>query len=829
MATLLSPNGLFLLAILVLSALRLDAQTAQIPTLLSAADGTIDETFISGPGFDADVLDMVRQPDGKIVAVGRFKAPVGYPSSHIVRLDAQGNIDQTFRSGVGTDADVSRIRLLSDGRILISGSFTTYDGEPAPYFARLYPDGSLDKSFMTGSGPSGGVHAFDIDNSGRIVFAGNFTSVNGVSTGRVARIDASGNVDTTFQTSWNFNGWFGALKVLSDGKILVGGQFSGGLVRLNSNGTTDRAIVVNGPVRQIEETPSGVYICGNFAGVVSSIRRGIARLIGNTVDPTFNPTSNLFDVSDFVIAPDGKIFVSGELRRPDGSTATVMRLNPDGSDDRLILINSLVYTMLTEQDGSLIAGGRIAEVFPPRPNAPFTHGVVKLEPDGNFVPNYLTSTAAISTGTINTGPLEILQLADGKMLGWGDAWRSRGRLVRLTRDALIDGSYDPVLPEIFEAASLQSDGTAYVGGRSGGGDPTFRIRRVLSDGTLDPGFNPIGKRAGTTSSGLRDLAVQPDGRVIAVGEFVEMNGQPRLNIARLMPNGELDPTFNLGTITWGIYNIEIDKRSGRIFVSLQTGPGVSTTKVMELGDDGSIVWQAGIQAQYPTIRGMQQTTDGDLLLVGDFTSINSVPVRRIARLNPDGTPDQGFIGPTMVNEYGAFQTVFELPDGRIMVGGAFWNIESARNVGHVTRLFSDGRIDPSFSMSLTCHSSCTNPVRSIVRQPDGKLIVSGSYEFVNGKSKYGNVRLQPFNELASISGRVLAPDGRPIRNVPVTLVDQSGTRRVSVTSSFGLYSFTDVAIGTNITITVTSKRYRFTPRQMSVEGSLTDLDMVGLE
>ena len=81
----------------------------------------------------------------------------------------------------------------------------------------------------------------------------------------------------------------------------------------------------------------------------------------------------------------------------------------------------------------------------------------------------------------------------------------------------------------------------------------------------------------------------------------------------------------------------------------------------------------------------------------------------------------------------------------------------------------------------------------------------------------------------TVSGRVLTPTGQGLRNAVVSLIDSQGVRRTATTSSFGVYSFSDVRSGETYTITVTSKRYRFTPLQMSANDNLTNVDFVGLE
>ncbi|MFT3746594.1 MAG: carboxypeptidase regulatory-like domain-containing protein [Pyrinomonadaceae bacterium] len=81
----------------------------------------------------------------------------------------------------------------------------------------------------------------------------------------------------------------------------------------------------------------------------------------------------------------------------------------------------------------------------------------------------------------------------------------------------------------------------------------------------------------------------------------------------------------------------------------------------------------------------------------------------------------------------------------------------------------------------------------------------------------------------SISGKVTTPTGLPLRNTKVILTDPANVQTPAFTSSFGIYSFTNVPSGANYTISVQSKRYRFSPKVMTPSGNLTNVDFVGLE
>ncbi len=80
-----------------------------------------------------------------------------------------------------------------------------------------------------------------------------------------------------------------------------------------------------------------------------------------------------------------------------------------------------------------------------------------------------------------------------------------------------------------------------------------------------------------------------------------------------------------------------------------------------------------------------------------------------------------------------------------------------------------------------------------------------------------------------VSGRVLTPDGRGLRNATVIITDSEGNRRTAVTSSFGFFRFYDVEVGSTLIMGVSSNRYRFTPRVVQVFDTLSDVDLIAQE
>ncbi len=93
---------------------------------------------------------------------------------------------------------------------------------------------------------------------------------------------------------------------------------------------------------------------------------------------------------------------------------------------------------------------------------------------------------------------------------------------------------------------------------------------------------------------------------------------------------------------------------------------------------------------------------------------------------------------------------------------------------------------------------------------DGSVTVSGALTF-------------------SVGGRVTSPNGTGLRSTTVFLTDPNGVRRTATTSSFGFYQFDEVASGVTYTLGVTSRSYRFSTRQITVTGPMTNIDFVGQE
>ncbi len=176
----------------------------------------------------------VNSLDGKIFIGGDFSKVKGINRAGVARLNNDGSLDLSFDPGTGTGANaVASISLDPDGRLVIGGNFTTYNGAFRNKIARLNTNGSLDATFNPGTGISGSseyVQTVLAQTDGRILVGGNFSSYNGETLNNIGRLNYDGSRDTTFAGS--LDGLVQTLILQPDGKMLLGGNFTHRVARL---------------------------------------------------------------------------------------------------------------------------------------------------------------------------------------------------------------------------------------------------------------------------------------------------------------------------------------------------------------------------------------------------------------------------------------------------------------------------------------------------------------------------------------------------------------------------------------------------------------------
>jgi uncharacterized delta-60 repeat protein len=177
------------------------------------------------------------QSNGKILIAGSFVTYNGEASNRIARLNSDGSLDASFNSGIGA-YPINDVAIQLDGKILIAGDFTSYNGTSITRVARLNTNGSLDVSFNPGSGLDRKVFTIAAQSDGKIVIGGWFDyAVNGVVRSNIARLNTDGSVDLSFNpgsgAGSDYNTAVSQAIIQRDGKIMLLG-----LLFSKYNGTT---------------------------------------------------------------------------------------------------------------------------------------------------------------------------------------------------------------------------------------------------------------------------------------------------------------------------------------------------------------------------------------------------------------------------------------------------------------------------------------------------------------------------------------------------------------------------------------------------------------
>jgi uncharacterized delta-60 repeat protein len=167
-------------------------------------DGTKDTSFNYGTGFARTGLGFLAyasafQSSGKIITVGIFERYNGTASNNIVRINTDGSIDNTFAVGTGLSAVAICVAVQSDDKILVGGNFTSYNGNASIRLVRLNSNGTYDNTFNVGTGFGTAVDAYVetivIQSDGKIVVSGAFTTYNGTTVNRIVRLNTDGSIN----------------------------------------------------------------------------------------------------------------------------------------------------------------------------------------------------------------------------------------------------------------------------------------------------------------------------------------------------------------------------------------------------------------------------------------------------------------------------------------------------------------------------------------------------------------------------------------------------------------------------------------------------------
>jgi uncharacterized delta-60 repeat protein len=666
------------------------------------ADGTLDPTFVNSGTANWGVSCIALQPDGKVLAGGPFTTFGGTAHGRIVRTLANGNLDPAFVTGSGFDDEVDRILVQPDGRIVVAGAFSSYNGTPCNRVCRLLSNGSIDPSFNVGTGPAGGANALVMDlvrfPSGQLLLGGDFTSFNGVARNNLVLLNSDGSVSGAFVAPGaGPDAWVSTLAMAGTNRVLLGGWFT------DYGGTNAMGLV------QVDLT--------------------------GAVDATFNTTSGFAGhINDIVVQSDGKVIAVGDFTSYAGiARSDIARLNTNGSLDTGFNTSTdpapYAWCVALRTDGKVL----LSESLP----APGRRYLTLLNTNGT--PDLSFAQATGLTASWGCIVRRMLRQSDGKLIIAGifeQAWNNvRPGLARLNANGTLDAGFDPGTGAgSVQNMALQADDKLLLGGTftTFNGTAAGRITRLLTSGGIDASF-----ATGTGFNGtVTAIAVQADGKILVAGNFSQYNGTPCSGMVRLASTGALDATFVPGTVPNSIQRLVVQP-DGRILAcgSFTTFNGMPRARIARLLANGTVdpSFDPG-SGPNDQVNIMLLQPDGRILIRGDFSNVGGTSRPGFARLNANGTLDASFV-PWLSS---APNDLVLQPNGKVLVISSNFFLR---------RLHANGDEDPTFP-AITVQN-----IFSLLLQPDGKVLVGGSFTAVNGTGRNRIARLNNGDPVINVSAK----------------------------------------------------------------------------
>ncbi len=772
-------NHLVIGCVLVLSSGGLHAQEGSLDATFNPTDvGYGAGTGILGSST-ATVRCMAIQPDGKTIVGGDFYTYNSTSRGDIARLNLDGTLDPSFDPGTGggtSSAGLQDMLLQPDGKVLIGGTFTTYNGTARNRIARINADGTLDNLFTVGTGADGSVSAVALQADGKVLIGGTFTSYNGTPCNRIARLNSNGTIDPTSLPGTGLNGSVYTQKLQSDGKVALGGGFNNfngatrnGIARLNTDGTLDASFdpgagIPAFAIKALAIMPDGrMMIGGSFASYAGASRNSIARINANgSLDAGFNPgtgfasSTSLNTVYSILLQADGNVVAAGEFNSYNGTPCNgIARLTPTGALDATFAVGTGADTQVRiaamRADGSFIIGGPFTN-FSTRGCGGVAHVSTTGQPDNAF--NIGTGVSGY-LGTIRLQP-------DGKII-IGGTFHSynntrRNNLARLHVDGALDTSFDPGTGpngSVYDTA-LQPDGKVIIVGAftTVNGTARNRIARLHTNGSVDLTFDP----GSGASSSIQAVALRPDGKMVIVGDFPSYNSTGYEYIARVNANGSLDFTFTPGGLpNASVYTVAL-QADGKILIAgwFDQYGNVARNRLARLQVDGQLdsSFDPGTGTGY--VHDIIFQPDGKALLGGEMVNYNGIPVYRVLRLNSTGTLDNSFTVGTGPNNN--VRCMALQPDGRVLIGGDFATVNGTPRA-RLARLNANGSLDSTFDPGIGPN---VLPL-ALTLQADGQVLVGGLFTAYAGVGRNRLARLDG-SARASIRLMLEGPYGGGLMN-----------------------------------------------------------------
>lgn len=707
-------------------------------TVTAFAATTLDTGFKPVLSRAGQITGIVPLANSKVLVIGSFTSISGVARKNIARLNADGSVDTTFQLDSRIPADmIYAAAAQADGKILIGGQISVYGAtESQNYLFRVSSTGAWDETFKPGRyvyipgvtyGLDGAVRAITIDSNGKILVGGDFTAPKN----HIARLNSDGTEDTSFNPGSGADGTVTHIALQSTGHIIIGGSFDNvdgtekaKVARLSATGSLDAAFGIGlygGSLQALAvQADNKVLLGGDFFG------------LNNTYDlPKLLRTS-----------------ASGEL---DSTFTQVVNSHTD--DEGHVVVDTIVSnyfesitSLLVLPDKIVVGGWYSSSIMNGKPQYHDARIFILEGGDGAWV-SLMTfrSQPKNTTGSTNSDVLALARRSDGKPLAGGSFTQEDyagtyyyGLCLFSNTTWQPDGSFKPVVggqPDVRSLA-LQTDGKLLTAGDFYLVDstPENGLARFSASGSLDTTLTTPLVEGGVINSVL----ARNDGKLVVGGYFYYISDTSVYRDIALLSAGGV---FESGNAV-GMHNALALATDNKVLTALYHTPGIKGLNA-DLTVDSSFVPGSGIpNSQTEYVNTVVVQTDGKILVGGSFSSFSGVVRQNIVRLNSDGSIDTTFVPPAFTVFY-SLSEVYAIavqPDGKILLAGRFSTVGGVARPT-VVRLNADGSVDTSFQ---TPFGDSGSTAYALALQPDGRILVGGSMQIVEGESIYNSlVRLHP--------------------------------------------------------------------------------------
>ncbi|MEQ9658408.1 T9SS type A sorting domain-containing protein [Fulvivirga sp.] len=324
-------------------------------------------------------------------------------SQGLSKLNASGEVYIDFNADLSGRVGIYSSKVLSDGSIVISGQFSAVEDTPADFLVKLNSDGSPDYTFIDNiefSSVDSWAYAIEEDNAGNILIGGNFSTFNGINTGSLIKLSASGILENTFNDQIKANNLGRSINdiiVLSDDKLLIAGGIDNpnlpdksSIIRLNSDGTVDNSFNFSLPenhyLNDIDLLPDGKII---YSGLIQADNKGIFGKINSdgNVDVTFNMSYDFTNIpiNEIEPVPETDVILVSTYQYDD-NIAKLLQFEASGALKDDISVQTRGYDIIVIHPldtENVLLGGQFQEM-----NSAKVDGFVKVNLSGGVDPEY---------------------------------------------------------------------------------------------------------------------------------------------------------------------------------------------------------------------------------------------------------------------------------------------------------------------------------------------------------------------------------------------------------------------------------------------------------